>query len=102
MSEVIIVQFEKHDEELTAAIREAFGEQAEFIEAKRFDAGFGEYVQALLPVVPAVAPLLVAYFTRIREPKAPKRVIVTSTGDMTIEGFNRADVEKLIDKTREE
>jgi hypothetical protein len=51
--------------------------------------------------VPAVAPLLVAYFTRTREPQAPKRVIVTSTGDTNIEGFSRDNVEKLVDKARE-
>jgi hypothetical protein len=97
----IIVQFDKRDEELTAAIQGVFGHQAEFVEAKKFDAGLGEYVQALLPVVPAVAPLLIEFFTRVREPRARKRVIVTSDGDMTIEGFSRADVEKLIDKARQ-
>jgi hypothetical protein len=99
MSDVIMVQFDKGDEDVAAAIREAFATQVEFIEVKNFDGGVAEYVQALLPVVPAVAQVLMSYFTR---PGHPRRVIVTSEGDMSIEGLSREDVERLIDKARED
>jgi hypothetical protein len=99
MSDVIMVQFDKGDEDVATAIREAFEPDVEFIEVKNFDGGVAECVQALLPVVPPVAQVLVSYFTRAGH---PRRVVITSGGDMSIEGFSREDVERLIDKTRED
>jgi hypothetical protein len=102
MSDYLIVQFDKDDQELRTAIRDAFDDSAEFIESKNFDAGLSDYVQAIIPLVPAATQILVSYFSNPRAPKQSKRLVVTRHGEMTIEGYDRKDVERLVNKVREE
>jgi hypothetical protein len=102
MADTLIVQFGANDKAVAEAIKAAFGTGAEFVDVKNFDAGVGDYIQAIVPAIPAAAQILVAYFTRPRTPKLPGRVVVTKDGDISIEGFSREDVERLIDKVREE
>src|SRR5215208_5781514 len=93
MSDVIMVEFQKDDAEVATAIREAFAADAEFIEVKNFAGGVAETVQALLPIAPALAQVLMSYFAR---PTRQRRVVIARDGDMSIEGYSREDVERLI------
>ena len=82
MADTLIVQFGADDEAVSEAIKTAFDRDAEFVEVKNFDAGVGYYIQAIVPAVPAAAQILLAYFTRVRNPKLPPRLVLTKASDM--------------------
>lgn len=100
MSESIILEFSQKDEELKAALQEALGSNVEYVEARNFDSGTAGVVQAIVPVVSALVPILVAYFSKPRTPEAQKRVVVTEGGGFTLEGYSKEDVEHLLGKIR--
>jgi hypothetical protein len=102
VSDFVLVKIECSDHELLSEIRSTFKSEAEFLEVKHFDGGLAEYVQVLLPLVTATAELLSVYFARERGPEASKRVVVTSAGDLTIEGYSREDVERIVEELRRE
>ena len=96
--DTIIVEFDKNDVELRDALRNAFGEQFSMVESKGFDSGAVNVVQAILPVVSALTPILVAYFARPKTPPQTQRIVVTRTGGMTLEGYTAEDVERLVER----
>jgi hypothetical protein len=104
MSDTILLQFAKDDAELRHAIAQAFGSEAELIEVKNFDAGIMDVVQAVVPLVspliPIVSELLINYFTR-KDATKSGRVILTKDGDISVEGLSREEVEALVKKLRE-
>jgi hypothetical protein len=97
---MMIVEFDANDVELREALIAAFGDQVDLVETKGFDGGTANVVQAILPMVSALTPLLVAYFARPKTPPATKRVVVTETGGLTLEGYSAEEVEGLVKRVR--
>ena len=100
MPDTIIVEFSQHDHEIYAALTEVFGSDVEFLEVRNFDSGTVDIVQAILPVIPALIPVLVDYFSRPKSPRPTKRAVVTATGSISLEGFSIEEVERIVDKIR--
>ena len=100
MPDTLIVEFSEHDEELKAALQEAFGSEAEFLEVRNFDSGTASLIQAIIPVVPALVPVLVAYFSRPKSPPPAKRVVVTKDGALSLDGYSSGEVEQIVAKVR--
>ena len=98
MSATIIVEFSQHDDELKAALQEALGNDMEFLEVRSFDSGTLGIIQAIVPAVPALVKVLVAYFTRPNSPSPLKRVVVTKDGGLSLEGYSSQEVEQIVAK----
>jgi hypothetical protein len=98
--DTIILEFDKNDVELREALAHAFGDRLTVVETKSFDAGTANVVQAILPVVSALTPLLVAYFARPKSPPPTRRVVVTDSGGVTLEGYTTEEVERLLERVR--
>jgi hypothetical protein len=97
---MVIVEFDHNDVELRQALVGAFGNQVDIVDSKGFDGGTAKIVQAILPTVSALTPLLVAYFARPQSPADTKRVVVTDKGELTLEGYSTDDVERLVERVR--
>jgi hypothetical protein len=96
----IILEFEESDVELRDALALAFGDRLTMVETKSFDGGTANAIQAILPVVSALTPLLVAYFARPKSPPLTRRVVVTDNGGVTLEGYTTEEVERLLERVR--
>jgi hypothetical protein len=96
----IILEFEEIDVELREALVLAFGDRLTLVEAKSFDGGTANVIQAILPVVSALTPLLVAYLARPKSPPPARRVVVTDSGEVTLEGYSTDEVERLLERVR--
>ncbi len=96
----IILEFGKDDFELRDAFTNVFGDQLSLVETKSFDGGTADVVQAIVPIVSALTPLLVAYFARPKSPPTTKRVVITGNGGVTLEGYSTKDVEHLLERVR--
>lgn len=97
---MIILEFDQNDFELKEALAKEFGDQLNLIETKSFDGVTANVVQAILPVVSALTPLLVAYFARPKSPPPTKRVVITDNGGVTLEGYTNTEVEHLLERVR--
>jgi hypothetical protein len=107
MSEILVVQFNKDDKELDSAIKQSFGNQAEFVQPMGFDTGH-EIVQVLLPIVPMLAKFLLDYFAPSKKEKGgdsekkSKRVVITKGGkEIAIEAETIKDVEQILEALRD-
>ena len=96
----IILEFDRDDLELREALTNAFGDQLSLVETKSFDGGMADVVQAIVPLVSALTPLLVAYFARPTSPTSTKRVVITDNGGVTLEGYGTKEVEHLLERVR--
>jgi len=98
--DTMILEFEKNDIELRDALALAFGDRLTLVETKSFDGGTANVIQAILPVVAALTPILVAYFAHPKSPRPTRRVVVTDKGGVTIEGYTTEEVERLLERAR--
>jgi hypothetical protein len=96
----IILEFDKSDVELRDALAHAFGDPLTMIETKNFDGGAADVVHVIVPIISALTPLLVAYLTRPKPPALTRRVVVTNTGSVNLEGYTTEEVKRLLEQVR--
>ena len=94
----VLVEFRRDDIELERALREALGDELEFIEIDRFE-GVVDLLQVIIPLTTAtiggLAPILVSYFNTRAKERLGRKVTINKRGTH-FEGLSAEEIAKLL------
>ena len=96
----LVLSFEKDDKEMIEALDKEFGNSVHYEENKGFN-GLEIFITAIIPIAAfsfQVVDFLLTYLHKkndVNENK--KRLLITSDGDISLEGYSEEEARQIID-----